>query len=299
MTIDARPQTLPFSIENAFTDRLDGGNPAAVVRVPSLTAFPDATLQSIATNFNQPMTVFIAPRETNTNDISGTKTFGIRWFSTEIEVPLCGHGAVAAAASVLHGAEDAQSPIAIRFEAPTGKFLIARRVEEGRIEIDLDAGRSEALVGAEDAQLRGVFARALGEHVRVTYIGRGMAHMDQYALVEVDTHDLKSLKVDIDALRDSPFMVNVVVAPSSVPGVAFESRMFAPRAGIPEDPVCGTAHALSTPYWMATKELSGVINARQVSTRGGDLRIELDVGEQRIKLAGQVKTVSRGELFVQ
>ncbi|KAH9173986.1 Diaminopimelate epimerase-like protein [Lactarius sanguifluus] len=287
---------LPFSIENAFTDRLDGGNPAAVVRVPSLTALPDTTLQSIATNFNQPMTVFIAPRETNANDISDTATFGIRWFTPEVEVPLCGHGAVAAAASVLHGAE---GPSAIRFEAPTGKFLIARRVEEGRIEIDLDAGRSEALVGAEDAQLRGVFARALGEDVRVTYTGRGMAHMDQYALVEVDTHDLKSLKVDIDALRDSPFMVNVVVAPSSVPGVAFESRMFAPRAGIPEDPVCGTAHALSTPYWMAKRELSGVINARQVSTRGGELRIELDVGEQRIKLAGQVKTVSKGELFVQ
>jgi len=93
--------------------------------------------------------------------------------------------------------------------------------------------------------------------------------------------------------------VHVVVAPSSVPGVAFESRMFAPRAGVPEDPVCGTAHTLSTPYWIATKELSGVVNAKQVSARGGDLKIQFDVAEQRIKLAGQVKTVSKGELFVQ
>lgn len=89
------------------------------------------------------------------------------------------------------------------------------------------------------------------------------------------------------------------MAPSSVPGVAFESRMFAPRAGVPEDPVCGTAHTLSTPYWIATKELSGVVNAKQVSARGGDLKIQFDVAEQRIKLAGQVKTVSKGELFVQ
>ncbi len=93
--------------------------------------------------------------------------------------------------------------------------------------------------------------------------------------------------------------MHVVVAPSSVPGVAFESRMFAPRAGVPEDPVCGTAHTLSTPYWIATKELSGVVNAKQVSARGGDLKIQFDVAEQRIKLAGQVKTVSKGELFVQ
>jgi predicted PhzF superfamily epimerase YddE/YHI9 len=92
--------------------------------------------------------------------------------------------------------------------------------------------------------------------------------------------------------------VHVIIAPSSVPGVAFESRMFAPRAGVPEDPVCGTAHALATPYWMATRVLSGVVNAKQVSSRGGDLKIRFDETEQRIKLAGKVKTVSQGELFV-
>ncbi len=204
MTVDARPQTLPFSVENAFTDRLEGGNPAAIVRVPSLTALPDATLQLIARNFNQPITVFIAPRETNASDPSGTATFGIRWFTPELEAPLCGHGTLAAAAAVLHGAEGARGPTTIRFEAQSGKFLVARRVEEGRVEIDLDAGRSEALAGAEDAQLRGVLARALGKHVRVKYTGRGTAHLDFYVLIEVDTRDLKSLKVDIDALVSLP-----------------------------------------------------------------------------------------------
>ena len=74
--------------------------------------------------------------------------------------------------------------------------------------------------------------------------------------------------------------------------------MFAARAGIPEDPVCGTAHALSTPYWMAAKNLSGVVFAKQVSLRGGDLRILFDAGERRIKLAGQVRGVSSGELYI-
>jgi hypothetical protein len=77
MSVNPNPQTLPFSIENAFTDRIEGGNPAVVVRVPSLTALPDTTLQTIATNFNQPITVFITPRETNASDPSGTATFGI------------------------------------------------------------------------------------------------------------------------------------------------------------------------------------------------------------------------------
>ena len=89
-----------------------------------------------------------------------------------------------------------------------------------------------------------------------------------------------------------------VIAPSLVPGVAFESRMFLPNVGLPEDPVCGSAHTLSAPYWMTTRGLSGAIYAKQVSSRGGDLKIQFDVGERRIKLAGKVKTVSHGELFV-
>lgn len=92
--------------------------------------------------------------------------------------------------------------------------------------------------------------------------------------------------------------MNVVIAPSLDPGVTFESRMFAPQAGVHEDPVCGTAHTLAAPYWMATRELSGVVNAKSVSSRGGNLRIQFDETGQRIKLMGKVKTVSRGELFV-
>jgi predicted PhzF superfamily epimerase YddE/YHI9 len=92
--------------------------------------------------------------------------------------------------------------------------------------------------------------------------------------------------------------VHVVVAPSSIPGITFESRMFAPHAGVGEDPVCGTAHTLSTPYWMATKNLSDVVFAKQVSPREGDLTIRLDASSGRIKLAGHVRRVSKGELYI-
>jgi len=104
MTMNARsPPKFPFSIENAFTDRMEGGNPAAIVHLPLLTALPDATLQTIARNFNQPMSVFITPLphcETVAPSVSGTITtkmarFGIRWFTTELEVSLCGHGTLA------------------------------------------------------------------------------------------------------------------------------------------------------------------------------------------------------------
>jgi len=170
------------------------------VRVPSLTTLSDATLQTITTNFNQPVTVFIAPRETNASDPPEIATIGIRWFIPVREARLCGHGTLAAAAAIFRSAKGSRCPTTIRFKARTGKVLVARQVEDGRVEIDLDAGRAEALVGAEDAQIRELMARALGKDVRVKYTGRGMDHLERYALIEVETHDLKGLKVNSKAL---------------------------------------------------------------------------------------------------
>ena len=146
------------------------------------------------------MTVFIAPRTAPSE--TGPCCFGIRYFTPEMEFPLCGHGTLAAAAAVFR-TDDTD---AVRFEAPYGKaVVVARRVEDGRrVEIDLDAGRVEALSGAEDEQLRGVLARAFGKHVRVQYVGRGSAYLEDYVLVELDTHDLKGIKVDTDALVRFP-----------------------------------------------------------------------------------------------
>jgi predicted PhzF superfamily epimerase YddE/YHI9 len=76
--------------------------------------------------------------------------------------------------------------------------------------------------------------------------------------------------------------------------------MFAPQAGVAEDPVCGTANALAAPYWMVAKNISKseVILVKQVSARGGDLRIEWDAGEGKIKLAGQARGVCSGEVYI-
>ena len=87
---------------------------------------------------------------------------------------------------------------------------------------------------------------------------------------------------------DSPFIIHVLTAPSEDADVAFESRMFAPAASVPEDPVCGTAHTLSVPYWTAKNGLHAKVEgegilARQVSARGGELRdglVQVGRGEQ-------------------
>lgn len=213
MTIDTHsPPKIPFSIENAFTDRLEGGNPAAIVHLPSLPVLPDATLQAIAANFNQPVAVFITPlahSETVAPSASGatmttakTARFSIRWFTPELEISLCGHGTVAAAAAVFRGKDgaDAGELTEIRFEATSGKSLVARKLEEGRIEIELDSELSEELSAEEGIELRGVLAKALGKNVTIRYTGRGAGDLKNYALIEVDTLELKNIKVNTDAL---------------------------------------------------------------------------------------------------
>jgi PhzF family phenazine biosynthesis protein len=208
MTIDTRsPQKFPFDVGNAFTDQLEGGNPAAIVHLPSLTALPDATLQTIAVNFNQPITVFITPLAHSESRVgpsaSGTTMTrsGIRWFTPELEVPLCGHGTLAAAASIFRGVDGAgaEEITEILFEATSGKFLVARKVEEDRIEIELDSETSEELPVEEDIALRGVLANALSKNIPVRYTGRGAGHLKQYALIEVDTLELKNIKVNAEA----------------------------------------------------------------------------------------------------
>ena len=75
----------------------------------------------------------------------------------------------------------------------------------------------------------------------------------------------------------------------------FVSRYFAPHAGIPEDPVTGSAHCVLTPYW-ARRLDKARLNARQVSARGGELEVE-DRGE-RVLISGRVAPYLKGRISI-
>ena len=77
----------------------------------------------------------------------------------------------------------------------------------------------------------------------------------------------------------------------------FLSRFFAPWAGIPEDPVTGSAHSVLGPYWaraLGRQQLA----ARQCSARGGELQVEVRQAEGRVVVSGSAVTVFKGELFL-
>ncbi len=88
----------------------------------------------------------------------------------------------------------------------------------------------------------------------------------------------------------------IATAPAEADDVDFVSRFFAPRVGVPEDPVTGSAHCALGPYWaarMGRTELTG----RQVSARGGTVRVHLDTPDaERVALGGRAVTVVDGRL---
>jgi predicted PhzF superfamily epimerase YddE/YHI9 len=74
--------------------------------------------------------------------------------------------------------------------------------------------------------------------------------------------------------------------------------MFAPNLGVLEDPVCGSAHCLVIPYWKKKKNLSGVIPAKQVSARGGNLAVTVDEAKGIVRMTGQLRMTFNGNVFV-
>jgi predicted PhzF superfamily epimerase YddE/YHI9 len=86
----------------------------------------------------------------------------------------------------------------------------------------------------------------------------------------------------------------IVTSRSSNPDWDFVSRFFAPAAGIDEDPVTGSAHCCLAPYWARILGKTS-FRARQISPRGGELKVE--VAGDRVRLAGQAVTVLRAELL--
>lgn len=259
---------IPMHQVDAFTDRRFAGNPAAVCLLDAW--LPDATLQAIAAENNLAETAFVRER--------GDGEFDLRWFTPAIEVDLCGH-ATLASAFVLRRCGRATGS-AIRFHTREAGVLTAR-VDGELLELDLPARPPH-----EVAAIPGLDA-ALGVAVRSLWkASKHMAVLDDEAAV-------LAVRPDLAFVAAMPGDGLVVTAPGR--DVDFVSRYFAPHAGIPEDPVTGSAHCTLVPYWSARLGRTELA-ARQCSARGGSLRCRL-FGD-RVLLAGACVPYLEGEIEV-
>jgi PhzF family phenazine biosynthesis protein len=253
---------------NAFTDVPFAGNPAAVC---PLEAPADAAwMQRVAAEMNLSETAFLHPEGAG---------FRLRWFTPATEVDLCGHATLAAAHllwEVGRVGEEREIPFATRSGTLTARWV------DGLVWLDFPAEP------AREAPVPEGLEAALGLKPLSVRANR----FD--LLVEVDGAEaLRDLAPDPGALARLPVRGVIVTCAGPGDGIDFLSRFFAPAAGIPEDPVTGSAHCCLGPFWgerLGRSELVGF----QASARGGTVRVR-SRGD-RVDLGGNAVTVWRGRL---
>lgn len=263
------PAGLPVFIVDAFTGPRFAGNPAGVVLLDEPR--DDAWRHAVAAELRHSETAFLEPADRG--------AWSLRWFSPTIEVVLCGH-ATLAAAHVLWETGRLAAGRPARFATRSGE-LTALRLRDGRIELDLPVDPVRPIEPPA-----GLLA-ALG--CEPVFVGRGATDV----LVELaSAADVRRLAPDQVWLAASIPDGLIATAPADVPDAAIVSRYFCPAAGIPEDPVTGSAHCALAAYW--APRLGPSFRAHQVSERGGVL--DVVVRGDRVGVAGRAITRIEGTL---
>jgi predicted PhzF superfamily epimerase YddE/YHI9 len=259
-------QHFDFYWVDAFADRPFTGNPAGVV---PLESWPDDTLlQNIAFENGLAETAFFAPNAAGHHDL--------RWFTPAAEVDLCGHATLATAHVMFeHLGYTANQ---VTFSSRSGPLHVQRR-GDGKLELDFPARPGRALP-PPDAIVRG-----LG------YAPAEFFQAEANLAVFTTEEELRQLSPDFTALAELEQYGTIATAPGS--DCDFVSRFFAPRVGVPEDPVTGSAHCVLVPYW-AARLGKNHLHARQLSPRGGELWCEL--AGDRVKIAGYATLYLKGTL---
>lgn len=257
---------LPIYQIDAFTSRVFGGNPAAVV--PLTTWLPDPVLQGIAAENNLAETAYFVAKDDH---------YELRWFTPKVEVDLCGHATLATAHLLFSRlTPDAQK---VRFTTKSGWLAVSR--DGDRLALDFPTRPPVPCAVPEG------LVEALGVQPAAVLAAR------DYFVVLRSAEAVRALNPDMARLAALDRFAVIVTAPGD--DCDFVSRFFAPAQGIPEDPVTGSAHCTLIPYW--SRRLGKIsLLGRQLSERGGELFCE-DLGE-RVAIAGHAVLYLEGTIHI-
>lgn len=260
------PATVPYCHIDAFADRPFTGNQAAVM---PLEAWPDdAILQAIGEENNFAETAFIVPIDSDEAD------YELRWFTPAVEIAMCGHATLASGHYVF---EQGFAGDTVRFLTRRAGVLTVTRDGE-MLSLSLPAYAPSPAPLPDWTSLLG----GLPSEYHV--------HPGRYNVLLFDTAaDVLALTPDFKALGAMGDHQFICTAPGTDTDVI--SRVFVPGAGVDEDSVTGSAHAVLTPFWAARLGRSS-FTAYQASRRGGVLRCTLD-GDRAV-LGGSCVTVVTG-----
>ena len=258
---------VPYFQVDAFTSRVFGGNPAGVC--PLDAWLPDGTLRAVAAENNLSETAFFVARD---------GAFDLRWFTPTVEVDLCGHATLAAAFVLF--TEFGFAGETVRFHTRVGELGASR--EGARIVLDFPAWPARRC-----EQVPALLAEALG------WLPRELFKTRDFLAVFSSEQEILSLKPDPALLARLDCLGVICTAPGS--DCDFVSRFFAPGAGVPEDPVTGSAHSTLIPYWSGRLDRTRLF-ARQLSQRRGELFCE--ARGDRVGIGGDAVLYSRAQLEI-
>ena len=253
---------------DAFTDKLFGGNPAAVIPVELM---PEETLmQNIAMENNLAETAFICPSQ-----IAGAD-YDIRWFTPAVEIDLCGHATLASAYVLFYILGYNKKEVC--FHSKSGILKVTK--EESIIQLDFPSWKPERFNDYPEE-----LTKALGG---IEIVG---VYKYRDLLVELmDEEAVKNCNPDFGLINKTGYKVIITAAGKKVD---FVSRFFAPTAGINEDPATGSAHSQLIPFW-AEKLGKNKMNAMQLSQRGATFLCE-QKGD-RVLMGGNCVYYMKGEI---
>ena len=258
---------IPIYQVDAFTSEVFKGNPAAVC--PLNEWLPDKIMQKIAQENNLSETAFF---------INNDDKFDIRWFTPISELDLAGHPTLATAHVIIN--ELNFNVDEIFFKTKIGDNLIVSK-NKNLLIMNFPSRPPEKYDNIE------LISEALRKKPLALF-----RHRDAVAIFE-NEDDIKSINPNMEKLKKLDCPAVIVTAPGNE--VDFVSRNFAPKLGIPEDPVTGSAHCELIPYWskvLKKKELF----AHQISERGGKLYCTHN--EDRVTIGGEAVTFLRGEIEI-
>jgi PhzF family phenazine biosynthesis protein len=259
--------TIPIYQVDAFTDKLFGGNPAAIC--PLTEWLPAPEMQKIAAENNLAETAFFIPQG---------KDYELRWFTPEVEIDLCGHATLATAHILF---------TMLQYE---GDIIHFHTLKAGTLTVHRDEDIYTLNFPSRPPQVCEVPAglkQAVGGNPVEILRSR------DYLLVYENESEVKALNPDFFALSKIQSVGFIATSPGD--NCDFVSRFFAPGSGINEDPVTGSSHCSLIPYW-AKRLGKNNLHAFQVSSRIGELQCELK--NDRVLMSGRAVTYLKGEIFI-
>ncbi|MCM2370273.1 PhzF family phenazine biosynthesis protein [Aporhodopirellula aestuarii] len=267
--------SIPIWQVDAFANAPFTGNPAAVCL---LDKYPgDAWMQSVAAEMNLAETSFVVP-------LQRQGEFHLRWFTPAVEVDLCGHATLAAAHTLIEQRRVAPGE-AIRFQTRSGMLVCQQN--DHVITLDFP---STPIIETVAVPLANEVRQSLG-------VDRATVLRSKFDLVAVvdNASTVRSVTPDFNRLGKIDTRAVMITARSDTPDVDFISRVFAPRVGINEDPVTGSAYCCLAPYWGELLDKTSLV-AYQASKRGGT--VSCQIAGDRVEISGTAVTVMKATLLV-